>query len=111
MKTGIELIAAERKRQISSGGWSSAHDDEHENGDIVSAAISYSIFAWWKLVGTACGWNRPMVDTIIGDNWFPWDSTWWKPSEDDQVRNLVKAGALIAAEIDRIQRATGREAV
>jgi hypothetical protein len=34
---------------------------------------------------------------------WPWAEKWWKPSED-QVRNLVKAGALIAAEIDRIQR-------
>jgi hypothetical protein len=33
-------------------------------------------------------------------NW-PWDAKWWKPSVD-HVRNLVKAGALIAAEIDRM---------
>jgi hypothetical protein len=35
---------------------------------------------------------------------WPWDASWWKPS-NDPVRNLVKAGALIAAEIDRLQRA------
>jgi hypothetical protein len=34
---------------------------------------------------------------------WPWDAEWWKPSPDS-VRNLVKAGALIAAEIDRLQR-------
>jgi hypothetical protein len=34
---------------------------------------------------------------------WPWDNKYWKPSED-KVRNLVKAGALIAAEIDRLQR-------
>ena len=34
---------------------------------------------------------------------WPWSDKWWKPS-DDPVRNLVKAGALLAAEIDRLQR-------
>jgi hypothetical protein len=29
----------------------------------------------------------------------------WKPSPDDRFRELVKAGALIAAEIDRLLRA------
>jgi hypothetical protein len=35
--------------------------------------------------------------------YWPWDQEWWKPS-DDPIRNLAKAGALIAAEIDRLQR-------
>jgi len=34
---------------------------------------------------------------------WPWDEEWWKP-DNDAVRNLAKAGALIAAEIDRLQR-------
>lgn len=34
---------------------------------------------------------------------WPWDENWWKPSLDP-IRNLVKAGALLAAEIDRLQR-------
>jgi hypothetical protein len=34
---------------------------------------------------------------------WPWDYDWWKPS-DDPIRNLTKAGALIAAEIDRLNR-------
>jgi hypothetical protein len=36
---------------------------------------------------------------------WPWDEKWWKPSTNP-IRNLVKAGALIAAEIDRLQRVT-----
>ena len=104
MKTGAQLIQEERERQISAEGWTPEHDAEHENGDMISAAIGYLIFAWWKIVGKACGWTRSMVDQIIGEQWWPWDSTWWKPSEEDQIRNLVKAGALIAAEVDRLQR-------
>jgi len=34
---------------------------------------------------------------------WPWGSEWWKPSKDP-IRDLVKAGALIAAEIDRLQK-------
>jgi len=37
---------------------------------------------------------------------WPWEASWWKPS-DDPIRNLAKAGALIAAEIDRLQRKQG----
>jgi len=34
---------------------------------------------------------------------WPFSSEWWKPAQDP-IRNLVKAGALIAAEIDHLQR-------
>ena len=37
---------------------------------------------------------------------WPWDDEWWKPTPDDRIRELVKAGALIAAEIDRLLRDT-----
>lgn len=39
--------------------------------------------------------------------YWPWEPGWWKPGKGnsyaDRVRELVKAGALIAAEIDRLQ--------
>jgi hypothetical protein len=47
--------------------------------------------------GDEAGKVRPCFD-------WPWSKKWWKPSSDP-IRNLVKAGALIAAEIDRLQRA------
>lgn len=88
--SGIELITVERERQISKEGWSATHDDnEHEAGDLLDAAICYA-------------YTDPGDDTEPVD--WPWDSKWWKPSTDP-VRNLVKAGALIAAEIDRLLRA------
>lgn len=89
--TGAELIAAERRRQIEVEGWAPEHDDQHEDGDIVAAAIAY-----------AHAENSRELDARL--TWWPWDAEWWKPS-DDPIRNLVKAGALIAAEIDRRQRA------
>lgn len=95
MKKGIELIADERARQISSEGWTAAHDAEHSRGEINQAAQCYCAAAELQING---------VGDCVGDTpgGWPWDYEWWKPS-DDPVRNLVKAGALIAAEIDRIQ--------
>ena len=91
--TGVELIHAERQRQITSEGWTAAHDDEHAEGDLIRAAICYADNArpWKYRFGVA----RITV--------WPWDIKWMKLT-GGPIRNLVKAGALIAAEIDRIQR-------
>ena len=43
----------------------------------------------------------------IFKRYWPWDREWWKPTT--QRRDLVKAGALILAEIERIDRASGKE--
>lgn len=99
--TGIELIAAERKRQIEVEGWTAEHDAEHWNGSLVKAATCYANGS--KLFERTFG-NESNRVTLRFDLW-PWNEKWWKPSDDTttegQIRNLVKAGALIAAEIDR----------
>lgn len=88
MKTGIELIAAERERQITSEGYTASHDNQYGDNELLEAANSY-------IRATANGWDdMPCA--------WPFSEEWWKPS--GPIRNLVKAGALIAAEIDRIQR-------
>lgn len=56
------------------------------------------------------GWTPEHVACELAPAAWPWDKEWWKPSKD-QVRNLVKAGALIAAEIDRLQRKESHEPV
>lgn len=95
MKNGLELIADERDRQILKEGWTSEHDEQHVNNELALAAVCYA------LPDT----NREMQQTYLGEiPWlFPFDPTWWKPCREDRVKELVKAGALIAAEIDRIQ--------
>ena len=85
---GTELIAAERERQISDEGWTPEHDDQHTEGQLAKAAACYAVQAAGGAV-TKYDW--------------PWEGKWWKPG--DPVRGLVKAGALIAAEIDRLRRA------
>lgn len=91
MKTGAELITEERQRQIEVENWTSEHDDKHTGNQLEAAAESYLVFG-----------NLFRYQTEPPKVW-PWNPSWWKPS-NNKIRNLVKAGALIAAEIDRLQR-------
>jgi hypothetical protein len=84
----IADIAAERQRQIETEGWTPEHDDEHGKGELADAAACY---AHGELI-------RDEADGFL----WPWDEDWWKPS--DRRRELIKAGALIVAEIERIDR-------
>jgi hypothetical protein len=94
MKTGIELIAEERERQISQKGYNSQHDDEHGAGELAMAAMCYSMLPLWRPAEMApLGWPWSNMEPLDG----------FKPS-DNRIRELQKAGALIAAEIDRLQR-------
>lgn len=90
----LEDIATERQRQTKAEGWSPEHDDTHTKFELASAASCYAIHAQYV--------DR---DKIAPDNppaWWPWDGSWWKPT--DRRRDLVKAGALIVAEIERLDR-------
>ena len=94
MKSGAELIADERNRQIKVEGWTPEHDDGHDLRELHRAAFCYC--------DPTLG-EEPVFSTPRPREDWPWDMRYWKPSEDP-IRNLVKAGALIAAEIDRLQR-------
>ncbi len=100
MKTGIQLIEQERLRQITQEGWTAEHDDRHTSGELSMAAMCYAAYVGNTLHPDTQGdgdWD------IKPPEWWPWDGSWWKPKLDP-VDNLVKAGALIAAEIDRLLR-------
>ena len=92
-KDGAQLIVEERRRQLAIEGWTSEHDDSHTHGEMVAAAIRYAAHDLT---------TRVKLRTITARNW-PWVTHWFKPSVVTE-RNLVKAGALIAAEIDRLKR-------
>lgn len=94
MKSGIEIIAEERKRQIEVEGWTSEHDDKYYCGELSDAAVCYATRGYWRN-----SQRNPAYYMM-----FPFSPEWWKPTPDDRIRELAKAGALIAAEIDRLQR-------
>ncbi|MEN1707952.1 hypothetical protein [Pseudomonas aeruginosa] len=87
-------VQAERRRQITAEGWTPEHDDEHSHGQIARAAACYA------LAGSSAP-NDETAALLVSLAW-PWDEQWWKPST--ARRDLIKAGALILAEIERLDR-------
>jgi hypothetical protein len=94
MSTGIELIAAERQRQIEVERFDVINDNGYENDDLAVAAAIYALPDFNRQRVTA----RHPVPFL-----WPFADEWWKPTPNDRIRELVKAGALLAAEIDRLQ--------
>ncbi|HGG8742673.1 TPA: ead/Ea22-like family protein [Enterobacter asburiae] len=82
-------VISERQRQRAVEGWTSEHDDAYQNSELADAAACYAINAHNQGFSTPAHW--------------PWAPDWWKQS--GPRRDLVKAGALILAEIERIDRA------
>ncbi len=97
---GVGAICTERERQISEEGWTPEHDDEHSTGEMAAAASCYALHSLTFTGDVAAYRSAPPPE-----NW-PWDAEWWKPKNPQ--RDLVRAGALIAAEIDRVDRDRAR---
>ncbi len=113
--TGAELIVAERERQMSKEGWDARHDDEmNTEGELALVAALYAtpipLFARkeQRNGGTSFIDPWPWFDTIeitrYGDGLTTQIPAWDKRKKHSELRKLVIAGALIAAEIDRLQR-------
>lgn len=97
---GAERIRLERERQKTVEGWTLKHDDEHDGMELAQAAVCYAMPP-----------KREPLDyraQFWPDSWSP---EWFKPSKENRIRELEKAGALIAAEIDRMERLNSRGAI
>lgn len=117
-KSGAVAIIEERIRQIEKEGWTPEHDDEHGDGALALAAICYAAPCRVFVMD-----DRYVNQVTYRDPW-PWEAKWDKRysmgerrgnlgnslpdgktlSDDERVNLLIKAGALVAAEIDRIKR-------
>ncbi|HDS0948627.1 TPA: hypothetical protein QDZ34_000883 [Stenotrophomonas maltophilia] len=94
--TGVQAIAIERERQLRVEGFSRDSDEQYCEGELARAAIAYAQLAAMDLqAGT-----RSHVASQEPPFFWPWALEWWKPV--DARRDLVRAGALIAAQIDLI---------
>ena len=93
-------VLAERQRQIRAEGWTLEHDDEHSNGELSRAAASYALEAASQL-SNHFGVASELA--VMAVKQWPWVKGSQKPSTER--RNLIKAGALILAEIERMDRA------
>jgi len=85
MKTGIELIAQERAEQIEKHGWDAKHDANHNCNEFICAAA-------YALEPNEFNGSR-----------FDWIGFQLKIDSKTDIERLKIAGALIAAEIDRLQ--------
>ena len=93
----IQAIAAERQRQVEQEGWGHTHDDQHSQGDLAAAASCYALSAAAYGLDQSC-----QIPLRVPDIW-PWHADWWKPKS--KRRDLERAGALIVAELERLDRA------
>ena len=92
-------MLAERGRQISAKGWTHDHDDGREAGELASASAAYALAAADEihpLLRGAGGFQQEPPPA------WPWDASGWKPSCGRRM--LIKAGALVLAEIERLDR-------
>lgn len=111
--SGAERIAAERQRQVDSEGYAPEHDDVHKGHQLAAAASVYALpehlrqslgvhiagRTVWSFVQEVWprGWRRKQR---AGLQLYVGKVADWQ----DRQSELVRAGALCAAEIDRIQR-------
>lgn len=92
-ESGAGLAAAERQRQVDVEGYSLVHDAGHADAELAMAAVAYAENAIDVLL------DNPAAEDGAAVLW-PWHEDYWKPSTDP-VRTLVKAAALLIAQIDR----------
>lgn len=97
MTPAMLAVIAERRRQIEQEGWTIEHDDSHLAGELARAGGTYAMYAGEREAG---------FQTMALIDW-PWSPQWWKPK--DFRRDLVRAGALILAEIERFDRMRKRK--
>lgn len=95
LSAALADIAAERRRQIEQERWTPDRDDRLLNGQLATAAGYYALAAGWP--------HERDIGRGLKPQYWPFNQEWWKPTT--ARHNLVKAGALIAAEIERIDRA------
>lgn len=123
-------VLAERHRHRNVEGWTAEHDAEHDKGELVAAAISYAgrhnhykpapepvryqavvdaavqarrelvtLREWAKMRAAANAHKPPRT--------WPWEAKWWKPKTVRE--DLVRAAALLIAEIDRLDYAADND--
>lgn len=93
----VAPILAERARQIGEEGLHPQADDRYISGELAMAAACYAI-------SSALEGERERVSA----RYWPWSRSWWKPG--DRRRDLARAGALIVAEIERLDREAAKPA-
>lgn len=91
----LEMVAAERRRQVEVERWTADHDAAHQDGSLAIVSAMYAL----NTVPLQAG----QIHLVAAARHYLWPRSWarwwWKPTTP--LRDLEKAGALILAEIAR----------
>ncbi|MBK6742489.1 MAG: hypothetical protein IPG66_05725 [Hydrogenophilales bacterium] len=102
VNTALGDILEERHRQIHEHGFDAVYDDRYNPGVIAAGAASYALNASYVL-------NPKIGKPLDGaPSFWALGAAWWKPKTPRE--DLVRAAALILAEIERIDRDEARHA-
>ena len=93
MKTGLDFVAEARQNQLNKG-YTPENDKGYVNNELTKLAVSYLRTPFFNPL-IQIGKQVPMD--------FPFKKEFWKPTPEDRIKELAKAGATICAEIDRLQ--------
>lgn len=96
VNSGLLVIQRERLRQITKEGFTLLHDKQHDCGELAMAAACYAAPEMLYALRATAFDGLKYVDP------WPWGQKWDKRGRHDRVKQLAVAGALIAAEIDRL---------
>jgi len=119
MKTGVDLIAEERQRQINEEGFDASHDSQYGMDELALAAVAFAAPCRMYTLPQTTEKGFEFLDPFQLTHW---DEKWdyrkkleeaiagltgmdrARAKREFRARVLTVAGALIAAEIDRLQR-------
>lgn len=87
-------MSNERQRQIEEEKWTPEHDDEHGQGELADAA------AWYATAQHS--FSMFSLKEI-------WDPKWFKKEKHDRKKQLIIAGALLIAELERLERLENKD--
>lgn len=80
MKSGIELIAEERQRQIEQEGFDSENDADYKKDELAKAAACYAFAPAMK--------DEVRFGDDVPKGMWPWKAKWWKPTPDNRIKEL-----------------------
>lgn len=100
MRAALDIIR-ERRRQILDEGFAAWRDDEYRDGQLSFAAACYAL--------VDARHTSPQLVAIIIQAIWPWNWRLWKPRTPEE--NLIRAGALILAELERLYRARAAQKI
>lgn len=98
----MSMLLVERLSQIAVKGYTPKRDDGYVKGELAMAAGSYALAEDYRRVS-------PNVANIEAPFCWRFNRDSWKPTPNDRLKELTKAGALIIAEMERLLRIEGNE--